>query len=160
MLFPFLHLLCLILLPRAETGLCMPADILAYWNAHAAAEAQEEPQQWDEWMPAPQHPFYPLGYWSITNLGQKPKLGGVRVSHRHYIHVHLYLICRCSHFFIVPSMLRFIFLAFFLCVWKTLEKQKKLVVVFYFLCMLSSNIKKKTQKDFLVLLLLVGSVPV
>ena len=41
----------------------MPADILAYWNAQAAAEAaQEEPQQWDEWMPAPQDPYYPPGY--------------------------------------------------------------------------------------------------
>ena len=27
--------------------------------------------------------------WPLTNLGQKPKLGGVRVSHRHYIHVHI-----------------------------------------------------------------------
>ena len=34
----------------------MPADILAYWNAHAAAEAAQGPQQWDEWMPAPQVP--------------------------------------------------------------------------------------------------------
>ena len=41
----------------------MPADIIAYRNAQAIAEvAQEEPQQWDEWMPAPQHPYYPLGY--------------------------------------------------------------------------------------------------
>ena len=31
----------------------MPADIIAYRNAQAAAEAEEEPQQWDEWMPAP-----------------------------------------------------------------------------------------------------------
>ena len=41
----------------------MPADIIAYRNAQAAAEAaQEEPQQWDKWMPAPQHPYYPPGY--------------------------------------------------------------------------------------------------
>ena len=40
----------------------MPADIIAYWNAHVAAEAAEEPQQWDEWMPAPQDPYYPPGY--------------------------------------------------------------------------------------------------
>ena len=41
----------------------MPADIIAYRNAQAAVEAaQEEPQQWDEWMPAPQDPYYPPGY--------------------------------------------------------------------------------------------------
>ena len=40
----------------------MPADIIAYWNAHAAVEAAEEPQQWDVWMPAPQDPYYPPGY--------------------------------------------------------------------------------------------------
>ena len=41
----------------------MPMDIIAYRNAQAAAKAaQEEPQQWDEWMPAPQHPYYPPGY--------------------------------------------------------------------------------------------------
>ena len=33
--------------------------------------------------------YYP-GYWLITMLGQNPKLGRVRVSHRHYIHVHLF----------------------------------------------------------------------
>ena len=32
---------------------------------------------------------YPPGHpWQYTNLGQKPKLGGVRISHRHYIYVH------------------------------------------------------------------------
>ena len=41
----------------------MPADIIAYRNAQAvAAAAQEEPQKWDEWIPAPQHPYYPPGY--------------------------------------------------------------------------------------------------
>ena len=40
----------------------MPADIIAYRNAQAAAEAEEEPQQWDEWMPAPQHPYYHPDY--------------------------------------------------------------------------------------------------
>ena len=38
-------------------------------------------------------PSYNYGYqpgypWHQTNLGQKPKLGGVRISHRLYIHVH------------------------------------------------------------------------
>ena len=49
---------------------------------------------------------------------QNPKLGGVRISHRHYIHFHtLIASCRCSYFFIVLSMLvYFLFLAFFLCV--------------------------------------------
>ena len=36
------------------------------------------------------HANYYLDYRSITKLGQKPKLGGVHVSHRHYIHVHLF----------------------------------------------------------------------
>ena len=36
----------------------MPANIIAYQNARAAAEAEEEPQQWDEWMPAPHDPYY------------------------------------------------------------------------------------------------------
>ena len=41
----------------------MPADIIAYRNAQAVAEAaQVELQQWDEWMPAPQDPYYPPGY--------------------------------------------------------------------------------------------------
>ena len=34
----------------------MPADIIAYRNDQAAAE--EEPQSWDAWMTAPQHPNY------------------------------------------------------------------------------------------------------
>ena len=36
----------------------MPADIIAYRNGQAGAKAEEEPQQWDEWMPAPQYPYY------------------------------------------------------------------------------------------------------
>ena len=40
----------------------MRADIIAYQNAQATAEAAQEPQQWDEWMPAPQDPYYPPGY--------------------------------------------------------------------------------------------------
>ena len=40
----------------------MPAVILAYSNAQAAAEAAQAPPQWDEWMPAPQGPHYPPGY--------------------------------------------------------------------------------------------------
>ena len=88
----------------------MPPDILAYWNAHAAAEAVEEPQQWDEWMTAPQDPYYPLGYWSTNKLGQKPKLGGVRVPTDILFMSTYHSICWCSHFFIVSSMLRFIFL--------------------------------------------------
>jgi len=46
--------------------------------------------------------------WPYTNLGQKPKLGGVRVSHRLYIHVHTHSSCRCSHSFTVLSMFSFI----------------------------------------------------
>ena len=41
----------------------MPTDIITYRNAQAAAEvAQEDPPQWDAWMLAPQHPYYPPGY--------------------------------------------------------------------------------------------------
>ena len=40
----------------------MPADIIAYRNAQTAAEVEEEPQQWGEWMPAPQLPYYHPGY--------------------------------------------------------------------------------------------------
>ena len=40
----------------------MRADIIAYRNAQAAAEAAQEPQQWDESMPSPQHPYYYPGY--------------------------------------------------------------------------------------------------
>ena len=40
----------------------MPADVMAYRNAQAAAEAAHQaPSQWDEWMPAPQDPYYPPG---------------------------------------------------------------------------------------------------
>ena len=38
----------------------MPADIIAYQNSQDAAK--EEPQQWDQWMLAPQHPDYYPGY--------------------------------------------------------------------------------------------------
>ena len=37
----------------------MPAGIMAYRNNQAA---EEEPQKWDQWMPAPQHPDYYLGF--------------------------------------------------------------------------------------------------
>jgi hypothetical protein len=47
---------------------------------------------------------------------QKPKLGGVCVSHRYYIHVHTFhFSCRCSHISIVLSML-VLFSRFLLCV--------------------------------------------
>ena len=49
-------------------------------------------------------PCYNFGYqpgypWHYTNLGQKPKLGGVRISHRHYIHVHTLILVVGSHTF-------------------------------------------------------------
>ena len=52
----------------------------------AAQEAIAAASQYD-----PNNYYY--GYqpgqpWPETNLGQKPKLGGVRISHRHYIYVH------------------------------------------------------------------------
>ena len=87
-------------------------------NPTSATEPESEPQvdpprqsnyKWDPEMIANQwqsessssqyDPNYYFGYppgqpWPWTNLGQKPKLGGVRISHRHYIHVHT-LISRC-----------------------------------------------------------------
>ena len=53
--------------------------------------------------------YYP-SYWSTTKLGQKPKHGGVRVLTDITFMFTYHSICRCSHFFIVSSMLRFIFL--------------------------------------------------
>ena len=40
----------------------MHADIIAYRNDQATTEEKEEPQMWDEWMPAPQYPYYHPGY--------------------------------------------------------------------------------------------------
>ena len=68
--------------PIAKGGYrIMLVNIIAYRNNQAAAE--EGPQQWDPQVPAPQqfdmgpHGFF--DYWLITKLGQKPKLGGVRI---------------------------------------------------------------------------------
>ena len=103
--------------------------------------------------------YYPPGYWFTTKLCQKPKLGGVRISTD--------IIFMFTHFIPVFGVHTFslyypcyIFPSFLLVCLKNFRKTKKLVVVIYFPCMLSSSIKKKTQKDFLVLLLLVGSFPV
>ena len=53
---------------------------------HAAAqEAFAAASQYDPSYNYGYQPGYP---WQQTNLGQKPKLGGVRISHRLYIHVH------------------------------------------------------------------------
>ena len=40
----------------------MPADTIAYRNDQAAAKEEEEPQQWDQWMPAPQYSNYYPGF--------------------------------------------------------------------------------------------------
>ena len=71
---------------------------------------------------------YPPGQpWPQTNLGQKPKLGGVHISHRHYIYVHtLNARCRCSYFFIVSSMLVYFPLCFLLVCLINLKKNKKI----------------------------------
>ena len=53
---------------------------------HAAAqEAMAAASQYDPSYNFGYQPGYP---WPYTNLGQKPKLGGVRISHQHYINVH------------------------------------------------------------------------
>ena len=86
------------------------AAIYAYRNPTPAPEPEpqfEPPRQsdyfWDPEMTASQwqsessssqyDPSYTYGYppshpWQWTNLGQKPKLGGVRISHWHYIYVY------------------------------------------------------------------------
>ena len=97
--------------------LILPEDIHAYLSAIPATVDEPEPQldpyrqsvyQWDpeeianQWHPEdlPQHTgeghFDP---WAYTNLGQKPKLGGVRISHRHYIHVHTLILVVSVHTF-------------------------------------------------------------
>ena len=82
-----------------------------------APEAEPEPPldpyrqsvyQWDQEDLANQwHPEDPPQYteedhfdpWAYTNLGQKSKLGGIRISHRHYIHVHTLILVVSVHTF-------------------------------------------------------------
>ena len=66
-------------------------------------------------------PSYNFGYqpgypWPQTNLGQKPKLGGVRISHRHYIHVHTLILVVGAHTFSLYYPCQFIFFSSFLLV--------------------------------------------
>ena len=57
---------------------------------------------------------------------QKPKLGGVRVSHRPYIHVHtFYFSCRCSHVSIVLYLLGLFSCFLFVCL-KNFQKPKNI----------------------------------
>ena len=60
---------------------------------------------------------YPPGYpWQQTNLGQKPKLGGVCISHRLYIHVHTLVVGAHTLSLYYPCQFKFLFLVLFLCV--------------------------------------------
>ena len=78
--------------------------------------------------PVSYHSNHYTGYWLITKLGQKPKLGGVRVSHRYYIHVHLFLFVGVYTFSLFHPCL-ILFSCFLLVCLKKLRKTKKLVVV-------------------------------
>ena len=81
-------------------------------RAHnAAVEAARQAEASAPRASVSYHADYYPDYWLLTKLGQKPKLGGVRVFQRHYIHVHTFhSSCRCPHFFIVLSMLNLFFL--------------------------------------------------
>ena len=91
--------------------------IHAYRNPTSATELEPEPQfdpprqsdyqcdpevianQWQSEDPSQYDPSYNFDPWAYTNLGQKPKLGGVRISHRHYIHVHTLMLVVGAHTF-------------------------------------------------------------
>ena len=86
------------------TYLVLPEAVQAYQSLTSAPEPEplsdphnQSVYQWDPEEIANQwHPEDPPQYtgegsfdpWAYTNLGQMPKLGGVCISHRHYIHVH------------------------------------------------------------------------
>ena len=70
--------------------------------------------------------YQPGGPWYQTNLGQKPKLGGVRISHRLYIHVHTLFqswVLILFHCIIHASL--FSFLCFLLVCLINLKKKQK-----------------------------------
>jgi hypothetical protein len=93
---------------------------------------------------------------------QKPKLGGVRVSHRHYIHVHIFhFSCRCSHVSIVFFLPVLFSCLLFVCL-KNFQKTQKYFLAsfcFFFLAFSQFQLREKTKKISLVLLPLVGSFP-
>ena len=99
-----------------------PEAIHAYRNPTPATEPEPEPQfdpsrqsvyqrdpeeianQWQPEAPSQYDPNYNFGYppgqpWPQTNLGQKSKLGGVRISHQHYIYVHTLMLVVGAHTF-------------------------------------------------------------
>ena len=106
---------------------------------------------------------YPPGYpWHQTNLGQKPKLGGVRISHRLYIHVHTLILVVGAHTFSLYHPCQFIlFSSILLVCLKNLKENQKIVVAFsqFTLHACSSNKLKKTQKDFSFFFCLLGAFP-
>ena len=99
----------------------MPEEVDEYERRAEAARrhaaAQEAIAAASLYDPNYYYGYLPSHPWPQTNLGQKPKLGGVRISHRHYIHVHtLTARCRCSYFTVISMLVYFLFYAFFLCV--------------------------------------------
>ena len=114
------------------------------------------------------NPSYNFGFppgqpWPQTNLGQKPKLGGVRIPHRHYIHVHTLMPVVGAHTFSLYCPCQFIsFSCFLLVCLKNLNKNQKNQL--YLLASLLSMpvvvvIKNKTQKDFPFFFCLLGAFP-
>ena len=72
------------------------------------------------------HANYHPGYWLITKLGQKPKLGGVRIpTDITFMFIHFIPVVGVHTFSLYHPCLVY-FLALFLCVWKTLRKSKNM----------------------------------
>src|SRR3989337_1809148 len=123
-----LHLPCLILWPGEDTGLCQrtslptgtrlsrrslrsgmlmcPLSLIMIWDQMDFTDGEYQARQ-------------------------KPKLGGVRVSHRHYIHVHIFHFSwRCSHVSIVFSLLVLLSCFLFVCL-KNFQKTQKYFLAFF-----------------------------
>ena len=105
-----------------------------------------------------------------SHLGQKPKLGGVRISHQHLFYfVHSTIVCRCVRYsFVYPVVCillslfyfvlfaflsRFLLLSLFLSVLFIIKKTKNIFqfLVWAFSCFSCFLLKSKTTKRFLFL---------
>ena len=137
----------------------MPGDIYAYWGLSQPQAPLPEPPveyqtpvyQWEpeeltqQWHPQ-STPEYPgAGYfppWEYTNLGQKPKLGGVRVLTDFTFLLMLSLcssvftLCHCIIHASLFSFSRFLFV----CLSSLKRKPKN--IFFFFFCLLGAFLCK------------------